>query len=301
MFYNQPNFFGMDVGFETIKIAQAHKILGGFEISAKAEMPIPKGAISKNGITHVDEIASQIKTFLNNAKPHAIRSTRLYAALPESLTFTKTIIIPLTKPGEIAKAINLQAADALPISPEEVYKDFIVTKQGASSSEILLIAQDKNLINNFIEITEKAGLQLLKLETKQIALARLLVSVKNKSNIILVDIGTKVSKISLFEAANLITTATIEIGAQTIATGHAIELLSENIKKLEQFRASQLKQPVPISKVEISGAGAAIPAIDHKIQERLSIPVNIAKPIINIRGFEPKFAVAIGLALDEFL
>lgn len=299
MFYFQPKIFGMDVGFETLKVVQLGKQLSGFKVWGKIEIPLPASSINKNGIANIDLIAKTLNEGLAKAKPKTITGKNVHAALPESLTYTKTIIVPLKNPREIQKSIAIQAADVLPVSPEEVYKDYVITKQSEQTSEILLIAQNKSLVDNFVELTEKANLRLARLETKQLALARLFIPHLDQSNLLFVDIGSKVSKISLFEHGDLTTTATTAVGATNINNEISLKQLATSIIKLPQFRANQTGRAITINAVKLTGAGVTgNDSLAEDLQIKLKLPVDVAKPVVNIAGFEHKFAVATGLALD---
>lgn len=299
LFERELKIFGLDVGFQSLKVVQLSKKLGGWQVHGAVEIPVPKDAVNKNGISRQDEIAAALKQHLPQAKPRPITHRDVFAALPESLTFTKTIVVPLTSEREIRQSITLHAVEYLPVSPEEVYLDYTITKQGAASSEVLLLAQDKRLVDTFVELMEKAGLNLLRLETKQMALARLLLEPDSRENVILLDVGKLVSKISLLEFSVLIATGTAEVGAEAIAAGQNINLLVDKIRTIIQFRVKQLKRPLIINRVFLTGAGANLTGLTQALQIALGAPVALAKPYLHIDGFEHLFAVATGLALDD--
>lgn len=301
LFEKELKVFGLDVGFQSFKIVQLVKKLGGFEVWSKIEVPVPKDAVNKNGITHLDEMALTIKGYLAKAQPHPITTRNVYAALPESLTFTKTIVVPLTNEKEIRQSIDLHSLEYLPVAPEEIYLDYLLTKQGPVSSEVLLLAQDKRLVDSFVELVEKAGLQLSRLETKQMALARLLLEPDSRENVIIVDVGKLVSKVSLLEFSVLIATATAELGAEAISAGQSVNMLVDKIKTLLQFRVKQLKRPLIIHRVFITGAGANLTGLTQALKVALGVQVELAKPYFHIDGFEHLYAVATGLAIDDLI
>lgn len=301
MFNRLSQIFGIDVGFETLKVAQLTKrIGGGFELWGKIEIPLPPNSVSKNGIANSQEVVQAIKTFLPQAKPHAIKGRYIFAALPESLTYTKTVVVPLKNKREITQAISIQTPDFLPVSAQEVYQDFFITHKNQAGSEVLLVAQPRKLVDSFVEIVEQAGLIILRLETKQLALARLFLSPQTKENVMIIDVGTKVSKFSLFEHGILTATSTVAVGGQTIKYQNQLTPLIDTARQLPEFHVKQTRRPIILNKILVTGAGASIAGLAQALNASLDIPTAKATPHQEIEGFDHTFAVATGLALDSF-
>lgn len=124
------NCLGLDIGYDTLKVAQLTKKGDRILIQGLNSLPIPPGSITKSEIKNADKISSIIVQALDSAKPNHITAKSVISALPESLVFTKILTLPLMKPADLAKAIQYEAAEFLP-NLNEVILDWQVLNETA--------------------------------------------------------------------------------------------------------------------------------------------------------------------------
>ncbi|MFA6410911.1 MAG: pilus assembly protein PilM, partial [Candidatus Buchananbacteria bacterium] len=100
--------------------------------------------------------------------------------------------------------------------------------------KVLLTAAPKDLVKKYIDIFKSAGLNLLSLDTESFALIRSLVG-NDKSALMIVDIGSVVTNISIVVNSIPVLNRSIDVGGLTITKAIA-NSLNVNLTRAEQFK-----------------------------------------------------------------
>lgn len=100
--------------------------------------------------------------------------------------------------------------------------------------KVLLTAAPKDLVKRYMAIFKSAGLSLLSLDTESFALIRSLVG-NDRSPLMIVDIGSIVTNISVVANSVPILNRSIDIGGLTITKAIA-NSLNVNLERAEQFK-----------------------------------------------------------------
>lgn len=137
------------------------------------------------------------------------------------------------------------------------------TEEKEQDLKILLTAAPKQLVGKYMDIFQRAGLNLVSLETEIFALIRSLVG-NDRSTLLLVDIGAKSTNISLVQGGIAIINRSIELGGMNIT-----DEISRNLN-ISRERAEQFKHDIGInigdqadSSVFKSIEGVVVPIVDE--------------------------------------
>ncbi|MEA2088505.1 MAG: pilus assembly protein PilM [Patescibacteria group bacterium] len=106
--------------------------------------------------------------------------------------------------------------------------------KGDEDIKVLLTGAPKNLVTKYIDIFQRADLNLLSLETEIFALVRALVG-NDKSTLIIVDIGAMSTNISLVKNGSVVINRSIELGGKNV-TSEISQNLNVAFKRAEQFK-----------------------------------------------------------------
>ncbi len=101
-------------------------------------------------------------------------------------------------------------------------------------TKVLLTAAPKDLVKKYIDIFKNAGLNLLSLDTESFALIRALVG-NDKSALMIVDVGSVVTNISVVVNSIPILNRSIDVGGLTITKAIA-NSLNVTMARAEQFK-----------------------------------------------------------------
>lgn len=311
-----PAVVGLDIGSNSIRLV----CLTGFgtpKVFAFSEVEAPKNVFTPHSMREKDKLAISLKTALANTKPHSVKARYVCASLPESVVFTKVITLPRLHKKEFNLAVNEEVSQILPRPIEEMEVDHQILGFLDQEIDVLVIAAEKTLVLDIIELTNGAGLELIRLDTKPISLGRLILG-NNKSTAILVDIGSEVSSISIYDYGMIRVTATVPVGGESwqeeitkkenregrkkvLATDYVatLNVLIEEIKKAISYHQSRSLAPRPIERVILAGGGSQLVGLGDLFQEKLALPAGLAEPVIKLpSGMDNRYFVACGASLE---
>jgi len=293
--------FGLDIGYRTMKLVQISGTGKRAVLRGAIEVPIAEGTLTKEGVKEKNKLAEQIIAAMSQAKPHAISAKIVSSALPESLVFTKEIDMPKMSLKELNKSIPYQATEFFPIPPDETYMDWQIVGQKDSNIEVLVVAAPKILVNALAEVVSLAGLELMGLETKPAALSRALINPQDKGSFLILDIGAKTSGLTCYDQQTIKLTSTVAIGGDNLQTDFAgsIRLLSSEILHLIKYYQNRIGKAQIINKIVLAGGGTNVEKTIDLIENLTKIKTIIGQPQVDLKGYDPRFATAIGLAVKE--
>jgi type IV pilus assembly protein PilM len=259
-----PNFLGVDIGGSSIKMVEltnnngrAQLVTYGFlERSLAGDVKL---------IDAPDKTAELIKNVVAQSK---VVTKKVVTALPAAAVYSSIIALPqinkkdLSNAKKIAEAVEWEAKKVLPMPIEEMVLDWKLLgieekmkkeekKEGDKKEDdkkekeddgeekltgvqVLLTAAAKEVVQKYIAIFKKAGLDLISLETESFALARSMVG-KDKSLVLLVDIGAVNTDIAVIENGIPLMTRSVSVGGYQISKGIS-QILNIEISQAEQFK-----------------------------------------------------------------
>ena len=294
--------FGLDIGLKTMKMVQVRGTGPRAYLEGAMEVEVPEHSITKEGVKDKEKLAEILKKALTDAKPARINAKIVASALPESLVFTKSLDVPKMTHAELAKNIPYQANEFFPIPPEETYLDWqVVGTLPDGTMEVLVVAAPKILVDSLIETVHLTGFELMGLETKPTAITRALIPVKTKGPLLVIDIGAEASSMICFDQDAIKLTSTLTFGGNEIAkdVNKGVQSLVNEISHLMKYYQNRLAQAKVFNKVILAGGGANIKEVPELVEQAIKIKTEVGAPIIKVANYDPKFAVAIGLALKE--
>jgi len=322
--FKNDSVFGLDIGYETLKLVELKRRRSGIFLVGSVEVPLTERILEKDTFKNKATTASLIKNACRKALPSAIKAKRIVSALPETFVFSKTIQMPKMTENEYEKSIPIEAAQFLPIPIEEVYIDHqvLITHPEDAMADILIVASPRKLVDDYVEMTKMAGFELAALETKPIAVGRAISNSVSLDGSLIVEIGTEISRISIWDSNSVRLTTTVATGKNQIienlqAIGHSEKTdkivikesefpdlsrtllnISDEIINAIKYHQNRDYKPKPVKKILLCGSGAKILGIDNYIAKETKIATEIVKP--NLKGKEnlgTDFITAFGLAL----
>jgi len=306
---NKP-IFGLDIGYETLKVMQLKGDGPGARLFGVAEVKIEPKTLGKDGIKNKKEAALAIIAAMKAARPHQINARVVSSALPESLVFTKSIDVPQMTPEEINKNIPYQAGEFFPIPPNEMYMDWQMVgalpgknpaSPKAGSVDVLVVAAPRVIIDSFAEVIKMANLELSSLETKPVSDSRALINPKDPGPYLIVDIGAKSSSIICFDQGTIKLTSTVSCGGDDLARDFQPnnDNLASEIIHLIKYYQNRIGQATIFRKILLCGGGSNTPNVAPSLEKATRIRTEISWPVIKTKTYNPKFATVIGLAMKR--
>lgn len=243
-----PQAFGLDISDVSLKVAQLEKGQKNLRLRSISRGEIDKGIIEGGEIKKKEKLVQLIKQTLKQVKGKKIHTKYVVAALPESKAFVQVIQLPRMKKEELMSAIRLQAESYIPYAIDTVYIDFAVIRpfhNHVDHLDVLVASLPREVVDSYVSILEKAGLVPVALEIETIALTRAVVE-KGVTPIplLIVDIGSMRTKVSIFSGYSVRFTTSLSICAQDFTSAvaktlHVDEGKAEELKKEYGLHASE--------------------------------------------------------------
>jgi len=203
--FGKRSFIGIDISDHSAKVL---KLSRRGKALAHGKIKIKEGVIDNGIIKDKGELIKVIMALLKNTQPKPIlrdgQSLKINLNLPESKTFVHVFKFPkeLSK-EELREAIIKEASETVPVRIENIYWDFIEIEKKESKT-VLYFAAFKEVVDSYIEVMEKAGLETIILDIESVSVSRAILSgKKSKLSSMIIDIGAKDSVISVFDEFNV--------------------------------------------------------------------------------------------------
>jgi len=263
LFSSPQSYLGVDFDSNGVKVVELKNESGRPRLVTYGyfDREMEKSFSEKDKAGHL-ETARLIRQVCRQAKT---TTTKAVTALPAFSVFGSILNLPVMAPKDLASAIKWEAKKVVPLPIDEMILDWKVLPPGTLDAEgeiaagdndngelekkgfhkisqpgqkkftkVLLTAAPKDLVKRYIEIFKVAGLNLLSLDTEQFALIRSLIG-SDKSALMVADIGSVVTNISIISDNVPILNRSIDVGGLTITKAIA-NSLNINLSRAEQFK-----------------------------------------------------------------
>ncbi|MFH1712681.1 MAG: type IV pilus assembly protein PilM [Candidatus Jacksonbacteria bacterium] len=250
-----PSYLGIDIGSASVKVVELESKDGSIYLKNYGfveKMPNIEGGDAKD----IDRSAHIIKEIYRQG---GFTAKKVVAALHNFDVFTSVINLPkMQSDGKMEDIIRTEARKFVPIPLEDVVLDWkilnkpsIKTKdknkidsQGdrekffleeQDTTDVLLTAAPRRLVSRYVEIFQKARLNLLSLETESFALIRSLLNRDAPFSLMIIDIGAVATDIIIIEYDTPVVIRTVDVGGMAITAAIAGSL-GIDLERAEQFK-----------------------------------------------------------------
>lgn len=241
LFSGQPeSLIGIDIGTESVKLAEVEKQREYRRLLTIGLLPIPSGLIGDGCITDSKEIQRLLQQLLSNC---GTVSHKVVLALGSRSVFTREVLFPVMAEEELREAIRWDMEKYVPYEAGTFYYDFAIAGKTKSNLEmkVLLVAVPRSTIHPIVSIIKAVGLKPLAVEIEALALYRTL---EEAANSIIIDLGSELSQITVFQQGSPAVIRTVGIGGRrfTEAIMHQFSLRYQDAESLKQCQAGLLPQ-----------------------------------------------------------
>ena len=197
LFSDNSELMGIDIGATAVRVVQLKKKVNSYSLVSYGNAPLPGNISQSDSKLDLEKIAKVCKELV---KSTGVGSKKVVTSLPSSVVFSTVIKMPPMSQQELAKAIQYQAEQNIPLKIDEVKIDWQVVRQNPTSKElaVMIVAAPKNKVMRTMEIFTLAELDVMYLETSSIAVARAL---SNPSDplVMAIDFGGMSTELTIIE------------------------------------------------------------------------------------------------------
>lgn len=309
---------GLDIGFDTLKLAGLERQGQGFRLVGFNSAKIPPGSWQADQLGNLPELAKVIEVTMRTAKPHGINTKHAVIAMPESVIFSGAFTMPIMAEKELRKAIPFEAAEKLSINLEEYQLDFETSSIACQLSHTLraptesnnakepakekpltidkpavlvfAVAAKRTLINSVVDLCKEAHLEPKGLDIKPGGIVRAMAPVNDHKARLVVDLGASAIGTFVVEGQALRLISTVPIGFRQIqgdqmldaVPAGAAEKLSpifDEIVHLTKFFENRVCAGTKIAEIILSGGGSNLPGIEKLFQQETGFKTSLGNPL----------------------
>ncbi len=303
---------GIEIEPSSIKVAQ---IKEKYELVHWEIFDLPMGIVDSEGILDSDALIKNLMKIFNKIdlkKPQVA-----FSISGPTNTAVRILKLPYADKDEIALNLPYELDKYIPFSVKEVYYDFHILEKSkdTKSTEILLAVANKDIVNEYIGVFEKAGMNVAVVDIGAIALYNVyeINYMNNNYAVLIVNIGEKIinfvvankkKPLYIKDSIHSFNPNVNELTEDEIRN-FADEISAEIYRQIEYFRTYMTDES--IKKIYLTGMPAISPIFISTVSDRFEQEVLIFNPfrqikiekkiVSRIQNYSHLASISIGLSL----
>lgn len=202
MFRKKDHLVGLDIGSSFIKVAELKPTGKGYNLHKFGMTRIPTGVIIEGRIMDMKRLSNEIRSLFRAQK---IREKNVAISTGGHSVVIKTINTANRQEKEVHESIYAEAEQYIPYDIDDVNIDYQILGESESSEQlsVLLVAVKKDLVAEYIELIQMAGLnpRIIDVDTFALQNAYEMLPYRNRECVtLLVDVGASKMSLNILKA-----------------------------------------------------------------------------------------------------
>lgn len=221
MFFGPKNqLVGLDIGSRTIKAAEAQEAKKGWVLKKFGAIDIAPGLIEEGVIKDPQAVSAAIRELFQKA---GIRQSTVAVSIGGYSVIVKNITMQNMPEDQLHDSINFEAEQYIPFDINDVNLDFQIlgeNEQNPNQMNVLLVAAKKDMISDYINLIDLAGLNLGIIDIDAFALQNVfdLNYDDTGENVTLIDIGAGKTSVNILKNKTSVFMRDVSLGCNQINT-----------------------------------------------------------------------------------
>jgi len=232
--FSKNQTFGMDFNNAALRILQMESKNDNFEIAGYSEKKLPRDVFDNFEIIQPEKFKETFAMAMESATGK-INGKKAVISIPENKVFTRVISIPEISPSKATEAVKWETESNIPISINEVYYDWQIIRKNNKKMDVLVVATPKKIIDNYLLIMDKLGIEVVACEAESIATGRSVIEKKNLDFVLVVDMGLNSTSFAVYQGIMPIFTSSSSVSGQMF-TGMVEKKLDLTHEKSEAYK-----------------------------------------------------------------
>ena len=303
---------GLDIGSSSIKAVELKKSRNGVEVAHMAMEPLSSDIVVDSMIVDSGSVASAITKIFSES---GIKTRAVATSVSGHSVIVKKIPMAAMSDQELSGIIQTEAAQHIPFDISDVSIDYqILSDNGGSTMDVLLVAVKKDKILNYTNVLSLAGKSPAVVDIDAFALQNCYeynYQPGPGATVALLNLGASVMNINIVKGTTPLFTRDVSVGghqytdslqkeldlsfddAEALKLGNKVGTVSEDAKTpiLQQvteiivleiqktfdfFRATAAGEH--IERIYLAGGSSQVPGLVEALRQEFSLPVEILNP-----------------------
>lgn len=326
MFLGKKEVVGLDIGSNSIKLAELKETKKGYQLKNIGETLLPPEAIVNKVITNRDAVSEAIYSLIEELR---VKTKNAVISISGHSVIIKKVSIPKMSEKELREAVPWELEQYIPQNIEDVNYDFqILPGQTAEGNmDVLIVAAKKDITNDYINVVNDAGLNPVVVDVDVFALENMYEANYPESGgvVALVNIGASVTNINILKNGVSVFTRDITTGGNQFTeliqkefdvgydeaekmknslgrpdvspeldriSQDFTDLICGEIKRTLDFFSTTLWRE-KVDKIMLGGGTSKVPRLREVLEDIANAPVELINPFRNIlydpNDFDPEY------------
>ena len=315
VFGRKNHLVGLDIGSTFVKVAELKFAKKGNSLQKFGMAPVEPGAISEGRIMDMEGLAETIRNLFKSQK---IKEKKVAISTGGHSVVIKTINTAKVPEKELHKTIRSEAEQYIPYDIDDVNIDYQILGDSEFSPDqmnVLLVAVKQDLVAEYIELIDMAGLKASIIDVDTFALQNIYETLPDndlEQVTLLLDVGASKTSLNILKDNNSIMMRDMMIGGNQVtdalAEHYSMDLktcnnvlrgladppegMDELILNLSNSWCAEICEVVHtfesntnderVEKIIISGGGGYVENLYKALESELDVPVTGIDPFANL-------------------
>ncbi len=257
LFSKKANLIGLDIGSRVIKAGQVVETKNGRSLFRFATADIAPGIIEDGVVKDPPAGAQAIKELW---RQHSFKDQNVAISVGGYSVIVKKIAVQSMSEEQLHETIQFEAEQYIPFDINEVNIDFQIlgeSEGGANLMNVLLVAAKKEMVNDYINLVQLAGLNPCVIDVDAFALQNIyeLNYPNEDENVALIDIGASKTSLNILKGFQSVFMRDVSLGCGQI-NQRIMSLIDCSPQEAERIKLT--KQSESVSLTDMSGIVTAV-------------------------------------------
>lgn len=313
-FYKDKPVFGLDIGFNSIKVMQLQEHSGKYKVIGYGISGFKHDAVKDGMIVDYDHLAQALVNLFKNNIVGEITTRRVAVSIPATRTFPHSISLPALSGKELAEAVMLESEQNIPLPITDLYLDYETINQTKDGLEIQTVAVPRRIVDSYLSLMKMVGLEPIIFDSSIKAAGRLFARQEENNDIpaVLIDFGSNSADIAIQDKTSIIT-GTIPAGsdvftdliAKGLKVGHEealviktkygigkskkqteilailkpeLDQIVREVRRVIRYYEERSTVDSKVGQIITMGGGANLPGLSGYLTDTLRLPVRTSEP-----------------------
>lgn len=246
--FSQPAI-GLDISDHSLEAVLIEKRRGVPTLVSYGRMVIPAGIVVNGYVERREELSVMVRKLLSDgmSPPLPKRARRVVFGLPESRVFSHVFRVPrIADTKELADTLAHEADAFFPYHHEELVSAHAVIDTKPDVKEVYYAAVHRETLKSYLALFHQANLRPVAAESEAMAIGRALLLPTERQPVVIVDIGARVTDLSVFDARGTQFSETLDVAgdAFTQAVADGLNVTFEEAEEIKKTNGlGGLRQP----------------------------------------------------------